>query len=185
MHGVRKQFIACESSERLRHAFHQLVRTSIAQFYKSVDVLYKGNLSDRWFGSRTVIGLEHKLVFFKHSCTYVRVHPFHLVPYPETYQNSSEDGKIKLNTSQKRPDESPKVPISEDDDIDEDLEALNNNVDRPAEQNSTLKKIELLKPGQIIKCELANNTDSKWRKLNVISKANKATGKNKNLMGWL
>ena len=61
--------------------------------------------------------------------TYVRLHPSHLMPYSETYQSSSEDHKIEPNISQKSAVEFQKVPISEDNDINEDLETLNTNVD--------------------------------------------------------
>ena len=66
--------------------------------------------------------LEHKQVLVKRGSIY-------FMSYPETYQ-SSEDGKIKPKTSQKSPNESPKVPNFEDNDIDEDLETPNNNVDK-------------------------------------------------------
>ena len=39
--------------------------------------------------------------------------------------------------------------------------------------------IELPKLGQSIECKLINDDDSKWRKLNIISRASKATGKKK------
>ena len=45
-----------------------------------------------------------------------------------------------------------------------------------------IKKIELSKPEQTIECKLAIDDDSEWKKLNVISRAGKATGKNKHLM---
>ena len=122
-----------------------------------INQLYKRNLCDRWIGTGTVIRLENKQVLVKHAGSYVRVHPSCLVLYPETYQNSLENGKIGTNTSHKRPDELPKVSISEDIDIDEDLETPNNNVDRSPKQNFIPKKIELLKQGKTIKCKLAND----------------------------
>ena len=48
--------------------------------------------------------------------------------------------------------------------------------------NIKLWEMELPKQGQIIKYNLTNDDDSEWRKLNVISKAGKATGKNKHSM---
>ena len=74
--------------------------------------------------------LQHKQVLVKHDGTYVRVYPSYLVPYPEIYE-SSKDYRIEPNTSQKRPEESPKVPISEENDMDENLETPNNNINRP------------------------------------------------------
>ena len=48
--------------------------------------------------------------------------------------------------------------------------------DGPTKQNPIQKTIELPKPGQ------TTDDDSGWRKLNVISRAGKVTGKNKHLM---
>ena len=54
--------------------------------------------------------------------------------------------------------------------------------DGPTKQNLIRKTIELPKSGQTIECKLVNDDDSEWRKLNVISREDKATGKNKLLM---
>ncbi len=54
-------------------------------------------------------------------------------------------------------------------------------LERQPNQNCTPKKMGLLKPGQTIKCKLANDKDSEWKILNVISTAGKAIGKNKHL----
>ena len=90
MHAARKQFTKCESLEKLKCALHQQVRTGFTQSHKNGDVFYKRNLCDRWLGPGTVIGWEHKHVLVKHGGTYVKVHPCHLVPYPEKYQSSSK-----------------------------------------------------------------------------------------------
>ena len=49
--------------------------------------------------------------------------------------------------------------------------------DGPSKQNPIRKTIELPKLRQTIECKLANDDDSEQRKLNVISRAGKATGK--------
>ena len=54
--------------------------------------------------------------------------------------------------------------------------------DGPTKQNPIRKTIEFPKPGQTIECKLTNDDDTEWIKLNVISRASKATGKNKHLM---
>ena len=60
-----------------------------------------------------------------------------------------------------------------------------NNFGRPFKQNSTPKKIECPKQGQIIECKLTNGADSEWRKLNLISTSGISTVKNKHLMNVL
>ena len=101
MHVAKKQFIAYESSEKLRCAFCHQVRTNIIQSYINGDVvLYKRNLCNGWLGSGTVTRREHKQVFVKHGDTYI-IHTSHFVSYPVIYQSSSEDSKIELTPHQK------------------------------------------------------------------------------------
>ena len=45
-----------------------------------------------------------------------------------------------------------------------------------------MKSVKLPKPGQTIKCKFTNDENQEWRKLNVVSRARKATGKNEYLM---
>lgn len=74
--------------------------------------------------------------------------------------------------------------------LEENLEMADNTEQRPTMEtqditnkcDTTTRKVKLPKPGQIIKCKLANDTESDWKKLNVISRAGKATGRNKHLM---
>ena len=79
--------------------------------------------------------------------------------------------------------------ISEENNVEEELGIPSDHVEQhqtvrngPTKQNPIRKTIELPKPDQNIECKLANDDDSEWRKLNVISKAGKATDKNKHLM---
>ena len=108
LHAARKQFIKCESLEKLRRSLHP-VRTGITQSYKNGDVaFYKRNLCDRWLGPGTVIVWEHKQVLVKYGGTYVRVHPCHLVPHPEKCQSSCES-IIEPTTSPSGPKETSSI----------------------------------------------------------------------------
>ena len=85
--------------------------------------------------------------------------------------------------------ETSNISISEENNVEEELRTPSDHVeqhqtvrDGPTKQNPIQKTIELPKPGQTIECKLANDDDSEWRKLNVIRRAGKATGKNKHLM---
>ena len=167
--------------------------TSSENKYNSVikngDVFYKRNLCDRWLGPGTVIGWEYKQVLVKHGGTYVRVHPCRLVPCPVVYQNSSEsESMVEPTTSQVGPKETSNISIFGENNVEE-LGTLNDHVEQHQtvrnglpKQNSNKIKIELPKPGQTIECKLANDDDSEWKKLNIISRAGKATSKNKHLM---
>ena len=88
-----------------------------------------------------VIGWEDKQVLLKNGSTYLRTHPSCLVLYPKTFSSSSEDSKIEIHRR-----------------------GLMNywnyqflkilkwmKISEPPKQNSTAKKIELLKPEETIK----------------------------------
>ena len=117
---------------------------------------------------------------------YVRVHPCRLVPHTEKYQSSSEsESIIEPITLPRGSKETANISISEEKNVEEELETPSDHVkqhqtvrDGPTKQNPIWKTTELPKPGQTIEYKLANNDDSEWRKLNVISRA----GKNKHLI---
>ena len=140
-------------------------------------------------GPGAVIGWEHKQVLVKHGGTYVRVHPC-LMPHPEKYQSSSEiESIIEPTTSPSGPKETSNISISKENNVEEEFGTSSDHVkqhqtvrDGPTKQNPIQKTNELLKPGQSIECKLTNDSDSEWKKLNVISRANKAIGENKHLM---
>ena len=130
------------------------------------------------------------------------MHSCRLVPHPEKYQSSSEsESIIEPTTSPSGLKETLNISISEENNVEEELGTPSDNVeeelgtpsdhveqhqtvrDKPTKQNPIWKTIELPKPGQTIECKLAkDDDDSEWRKLTVISRAGKATGKNKHLM---
>ena len=56
MHVVRKDFIECEASEKLRRALCHQVRTSITDSYKNGDLVLSRSESDRWLSLGAVIG---------------------------------------------------------------------------------------------------------------------------------
>lgn len=167
-------------------------------------VLFKRNQCEIWFGPGTVICWEHKQVLVKHGGTYVRVHPSRLRLYPGNEENclngNQEQNTHNPSLSQQKCDETLVQSDSEDKDADfepsEQVEAeeqISNDVEleqhdvsirsrgRPSRLKSVPKIVALPTPAQIIKCKLVND-DSEWREFNIISKAGKATGKNKYLI---
>ena len=167
VHAARKQFIKCESLEKLRQALCHQVRTSKTLSYKNGDVFYKRNICDWWLGTGTVIGWEHKQVLVKHGGTYVRVHPCCLVPHSEKYQSSSEsESRIEPTTSSSGPKETSNISISEENNVEEELGTPSDHAEQqtvrngPTKQNPIRKTIELPKPEQTIECKLTNDDDS-------------------------
>ena len=159
VHAARKQFIKCESLEKLRCALHHQVRTGITQSYKNGDIVfYKRNLCDRWLGPGTVIGWKHKQVLVKYGGTYVKVHPCRLLPHPEKYQSSSKsESIIKPTTSASGPKETLNILISEESNIEEELGTLSDHVeqhqtvrDGPTKQNPIQKQLSFLNQDKLL-----------------------------------
>ena len=72
------------------------------------------------------------------------------------------------------------VPIYGESDTDDNPEQIQADAcDKP---KMLTKSAKLLEPCQTIKCKFTNDEDQEWRKLNVVSRARKATGKNKYLI---
>ena len=179
-----KNFIESESSEKLRRALRHQVRTNLADSFKNGDlVLFKRNESDRWMGPGSVIGWEHKQVLVKHGGTYVRVHPSRLTVYPEAYQVPSETISSEPIPPHNQDHGSSLVPdsILDESDTNDDPERPQASTDAEP-PGTTTKSTRLPKPGQSINCRLRNDEDEERRKLKVISRAGKATGKNRYLM---
>ena len=98
----------------------------------------------------------------------------------ELHQNTSGNHDTSVpNKPQNEDNEIRKesVPIYGDSDTDDNSKQIQADAcDKPS------KSVKLSTPGQTIKCKFTNDEDQKWRKLNAVSRAGKATGKNKYLM---
>ncbi|PIK59085.1 hypothetical protein BSL78_03967 [Apostichopus japonicus] len=73
LHRARREFIAVESSERIRRALRKQVRT-LSNFVTGDKVYYKRQDSNEWKGPGVVIGRDGVVVFVRHGGSYVRVH---------------------------------------------------------------------------------------------------------------
>ena len=203
MHAARKAFIENESSEKLRRAVRHQIRPAVAQTYQNGDlVLFKRNESQRWQGPGAVIGWESKQVLVKHGGTYIRVHPCRLMSYrgiAEKDMESEGNNGDPYSSSQKE-------ARGEESEVDRDIETENEDFPEPVheeqldhqqpegqlihQQQATKRPrgrprkhrkvpdvVEVPKPGTKIKCKLANDDESVWREMTVISKAGKSTAK--------
>ena len=80
MHAARKNYIASESSERIRRALRHKVRSYADQHYESgQQVFYRRKSMKGWRGPGKVIGTEGKCVFVRHGAAIYRCHPCHLM----------------------------------------------------------------------------------------------------------
>ena len=99
------------------------------------------------------------------------------------HQNTLENHDTSVPNKKSQDNEITKesVPIYGESDTDDDPDQIQADVcDKPSKR--LMGSVKLPKPGQIIKCKFTNDKDQEWRKLNVVSRAGKATGKNKYLM---
>ena len=208
-HSARKAFVECESSEKLRRALRHQVRKSCSQSYGNGDrVLYKRNECDRWLGPGTVIGWENKQVLVKHGGTYVRVHPSRLSMYSRKINDTCSTPVEEMSAvtsaapcihTQKSNGESTAADLNGDVEPLEHVDQMDNMEEdeirpqvvlprprgRPPKRphpSVSSKVVEVPTPGQVISCKLANDNEGEWRRMNVISRAGKATGVNKYMM---
>ena len=79
LHVPREAFVKVESSEKIRRALRRQILPSGTTFDTGDLVYYKCNSSDKWKGPGHVIGQDGQQVFVRHTGTYVRIHPCHLM----------------------------------------------------------------------------------------------------------
>ena len=112
------------------------------------------------------------------------MHPSCLILYPELHQNTlGNHGTSVPNKPQSQDNEITKesVPIYGESDTDDNPKQIQADAcDKPSKMLT--RSVKLPKPGQTIKCKFTNGEDQEWRKLNVVSRVRKDTGKNKYLM---
>ena len=79
LHRARESFIQQEASEKLSRALKRQTRTYLDQpFCVGDEVFYKRDVSSKWQGPATVLGVDGKQVLIKHGSSYIRVHPCRL-----------------------------------------------------------------------------------------------------------
>lgn len=76
LHLGRRAFIKAEASDRIRRALKSQIRTSSNTVYENGDlhVVYYQR-EKKWKGPGKVLGQDGKVVFVRHGCVYVKVHP--------------------------------------------------------------------------------------------------------------
>ena len=101
LHSARKNFIAAESSERIKRALRHPVRTYSEQWYKPGEkVYYKRKNYKGWKGPAKVLAKEGNFVLIRHGNAFYRCHPRHIMKVHSQStnncsRNSSEVGPIK------------------------------------------------------------------------------------------
>ena len=202
MHKARKAFIESESSEKLQRALRHQVRPSLAESFETGDLVYfKRNSSNRWMGPGSVIGRDNKQILVKHSGSYIRVHQCRLQHCKANTNLLQKDIVEKRTASDVHPAMSESFlendqvdPLEIDSSSEENLpdvesgETFHRPIPKrgrgrpPKGVSSSSETVKLPRPGDIIDCKLNADDEEEWRKLRVLSKAEKATGRNRHIM---
>ena len=127
LHSARQNFIAAESSEKIRRALRHKVRTYADVIYENGDrVYYQRKNFKGWKGPAVVLGKDGQFVLVRHGGAYYRVHPCQLMKVKDVTDRSKSFIQVGVspseNASEKTSvqiDESHK--IVDEDDIGEDI----------------------------------------------------------------
>jgi transposase InsO family protein len=149
LHNARRAFTEAEFSDRIRRALRKNVRASEDNYCTGDKVYYKKHDSKEWKGPGTVIGADGMVVFVRHGGTYVRVHKLRLSRVRETEGETQEDSETESENTEQKPEV-------------EDMQATD------------IKKI-----GNMVGKIIGYQTPEGPVKAKVISRAGKASGKNR------
>ena len=80
LHSARRAFIACESSEKIKRALRNNIRSS-GQIYNIKDeVYYKHDNSPKWKGPAKVLGQDGPVVFLLQGTRHIKAHVCRVQP---------------------------------------------------------------------------------------------------------
>ena len=171
LHSARRAFVQCECDEKIRRALRHQVRAVDEIFYPGDKVFYKREGCNKWLGPGKVIFQDGRLVFVRHGGVYVRVSTNRLIKDCSNHVNDIptldiiDDGKVDPTTIESRPN-------VQNNEISEEIGVNDVNTDR--QENQPVK----LKANDKIKYRLPDSDN--WTSATVISRAGKASGRNRN-----
>ena len=203
LHSARRRFIETEADKKLQCGLRYKTRTAISFQYLTRDqVYYKKDDSQYWKGPGAVIGYDNKQVFVRHGGIYLRVNPYNLQHVKETKEEVSqsevvdnannsenkenttsehdfEDSDTMFNLSNKRLG-SRQESTTEENDVNQ-LTHMINQIDLHEDENivRNLTKTTSVIPSVRSKITYEDPESNLCKKAMVMSRAGKASGKNK------
>jgi hypothetical protein len=180
LHAARIAFTQAECSERIRRALRRQIRPGGEIFNTGEKVYYKRPDGNEWKGPGTVIGQDGVVVFVRHGGSYVRVHTSRLskVPNPggSAVTTTGDNNTVQIqNDSASMQQTGASVSFGSDDDETE-IHDQRDMVHAAGVGHASHVAIQL-KPGQTVRYLDASTGEHCTAR--VISRAGKATGRNK------
>lgn len=202
LHSARSAFVEGMSSEKIKRALNHKIRILEHPLQTGDVVYYKRVNSDLWLGPATVVSQEGKTVFIKHGAFIVRIYRSRVVLKDHEYERKKGgvNGSVIVNpkaslekvlTGNDGSQIQGKTHTSSDKRSDDSDSELDDNHD-PTVQNSENSEglrnpeslegtkhvnVENIKVKDVI--EYREEPSEPWKKVTVVSKAGKSTGKNK------
>ena len=196
LHATRKAFTEAESSEKIRRALRRQIRPWSGMYQMGERVYYKRPDGHEWKGPGTVVGQDGSIIFVRHGGTLIRVHQSRLQKVKSDLEQENMTRKELQPASETAHDcqqyQSEKSVPKSMLDLDAESDALEedegnaprdtemNTEDDPVVDTEVETRVDLARigPGQVIEY---NHVDTGTKiSAKVLSKAGKATGRNKN-----
>ena len=185
---ARQEFIKAESSERLRRAVRKQTRPAPNYLVSGDKVYYKRPDNVEWKGPATVIGQDGAVVFLRHGGTVVRAHQSRVQLHNDNQlvvdNASTGDSDIATNGnnfSNPEVNEANKETVEIDTDDHETKSVINHDfdVDQQIITGDIMSEPTNLRPKAGQHLEYRHTESGEVMKAKVLSRAGKATGKNK------
>ena len=101
LYASRKEFIAAESSDKIRRALRHQIRTAAQVVTTGDSVFYQINGSEKWRGPAVVLAADKNIIFIKQGSNFIRVHPCRVVLSRGVKLARDEGAKLAENVSSK------------------------------------------------------------------------------------
>lgn len=175
LHAARQEFLKAESCERIRRALLRQTRPSAGPYVSGDRVFYKRPDGQEWRGPGKVIGSDGAVVFVRHGGMLVRVHGCRLRKVEEPLCGVNQDVKPK-DEQQCITSKGGYQPSYDETDT-----GGNASQDDTKGHQASQTSDEILKSVKVGQSICYTHLDTKQPvKANVLSRAGKSTGANKN-----
>ena len=185
LHAARQEFIACESSEKIRRALRKQTRSFDHKYQMGEKVWYKRDDQKRWCGPAKVLGQDGPVLFLRQGTRSIKAHTYRVTPVlPSEHDVSTEPQRNQITTNNNTFADAPQELESSDDENDVLVEpALPSETVRPSSPASTPAfdfDVSKLKSNQRISYSATSDGQDTTRFAKIIGNAGKKSGPHRN-----